>query len=230
MQQPPTIIFFGDRHYDAWPCRQQADVIRALCNLLYIEENYQELVLALKANPRAILALNSIAETPGNYPPATPEFESYIKSHLELGNDLWLLHGGSAAFWPWDWWRNLMPLRWVRSNDPDRIAPSTHPIVPLRLRPACNEPHHVLPSAGINLPADELYINLYSNRPYKTLLVVEHEGVNHPQAYSAETFWGGKIHGFMPGHSSTILSHPDYIRVFSSLLHLWLGSRGPSPK
>ena len=37
---------------------------------------------------------------------------------------LLLLHGSSAAFWHWDWWRRIVGYRWVRGNDPDGIPAS----------------------------------------------------------------------------------------------------------
>lgn len=221
MRTLPKVIFFGDRHYDAWPCREQAAELRPLCDLVYIEEDYPALLRALAENPRAILAVNSIADTPGN-PIPSPEVESHVKRHLEAGNDLWVLHGGSAAFWPWAWWRELMPLRWVRGNDPDRVAPSTHPIVPINLRPTDSALSAEFGLEPADLPPDELYIQLASQRPHETLLFATHEGVRFPQAYSGTTFWGGDLHGFLPGHSPAVLRHPAYRATLSRLAKRWL--------
>jgi hypothetical protein len=221
MSDLPDLILFGDRHYGAWPARAQAELLRPLCRLTYIEEDYAALAAALAAQPRAALAFNSIAGTPGNAT-VPAELEAPLRRHLEAGNDLWLLHGGSAALWPWAWWRELMPLRWVRGSDPDGKAPSTHPIVPLRLRPTASGLAGCPGLRREDLPADELYIRLAEQGPHEVWLMVEHEGVEWPQAYVAKTPWGGRLRGFIPGHAASVLGHPGYAEIFTCLAKAWL--------
>ena len=220
---PPVVIFFADRHYGAAPGRIQAKLLRLLCEVHYIEEDYAALIAALAAHPEATLAVNAIAGTPGN-PAPDAALEAPLKAHLAAGRPLWILHGGSAAFWPWAWWRQLMPLRWVRANDPDQVPASTHPVVPLHLTatPGAHESFLNLP-AITDLPTDELYIKLAVQHPFETWLNITYEGVDYPQACSASSPWGGPIHCFLPGHSAEVLGHPAYAALFTALARKWIG-------
>ncbi len=217
----PQLVLFADRHYDAFPGRTQAALLRPLCDLTYIEEDYPALITALEARPRAIFAVNAIAGTPGNLT-LPPELESPLHARLAAGAPLWVLHGGSAAFWPWVWWRRLMPLRWVRNGDPDGVPASTHPVVPLRLTPTTFARERLPGLAEVALPTDENYIKLAEHYPFETWLTTSHEGVVYPQAYSAVTPWGGALHGFIPGHTPDALAHPDYAKTFTTLATYWL--------
>ena len=220
----PVVILFADRHYGAAPGRAQAELLRPFCKVHYIEEDYSALIAALAAHPEATLAFNSIAGTPGNPAPA-PELEAPLKAHLAAGRPLWILHGGSAACWPWAWWRQLMPLRWVRNGDPDQMPVSTHPVVPLHLvaTPAALAFFPNLP-AITDLPTDELYIKLAAQHSFETWLTINYEGVDYPQACSATSAWGGAIHCFLPGHSAEALGHPAYAVLFTALARKWLSA------
>ena len=215
------VIYFSDRHYDAFPGRAQAELLKPLCELLYIEEDYSALLDALKRWPEATLAFNSIVGTPGNML-APAEVEVPLHTHLARGAALWILHGGSAAFWPWAWWRQAMPLRWVRNADPDNLTPSTHPVVPFLITPTPYALEHLPGLTEVSLPADEIYIRLAAHQPFTTLLTTCHDGVVYPQAYESRTPWGGALHGFLPGHNSACLSNPDYIKTFTTLAKHWL--------
>lgn len=220
---PPRLILFADRHYDSFPGRTHAALLRPLCDLTYIEEDYPALLAALARQPEAILAVNSIAATPGNLT-VPDEVEAPLLTHLTGGAPLWVLHSGSAAFWPWAWWRQLMPLRWVRNGDPDDAPVSTHPVVPLRLTPTDFARKQLPALAEVQLPTDENYIQLAEQRPFETWLITTYDGVIYPQAYSAKTPWGGSLHGFIPGHKAESLAHPGYAEVFTILARHWLKS------
>ena len=218
----PDIILFADRHYDSYPGRAQAALLKSFATVHYIEEDYRQLSIALREHPRATLAFNSIASTPGNMEiPA--EIEAPLKAHLASAAPLWLIHGGSAAFWPWSWWRQLMPLRWVRDGDPDHAPVSSHPMASLQFvaTPDALARFPGLPPLS-KLPSDELYIRLVPQHPFTTWLTVTHEGVDHPQACSALSPWGGGIHSFLPGHSAEVLQHPAYISIFTAFARNWL--------
>lgn len=216
-----TLILFADRHYDAYPGRRQAELLRPLCDLIYIEEDYPALIAAIQAHPGAILAFNSIVGTPGNL--TVPDsVEAPLRSHLESGAPLWLLHGGSSAFWVWGWWRQLMPLRWVRNGDPDNAPVSTHPLIPLCLTPTTLALECLPELTELHLPVDENYIKLAVQQPFTTWLTTINDGVVYPQAYSSITPWGGALHGFIPGHMAEVLSHPGYIALFNSIATYWL--------
>ncbi len=217
------LILFADRHYDSFPGRTQAALLRPLCELTYIEEDYSALIAALAAQPGAILAVNSIAATPGNLT-VPSELEAPLRAHLAAKAPLWILHGGSAAFWPWAWWRQLMPLRWVRNGDPDNAPVSTHPVVPLLLTPTAFARAQLPALTEVQLPVDENYIQLAEQQPFDTWLTTTFDGVVYPQAYSATTPWGGALHGFIPGHKPESLAHPDYAKTFTTLATHWLRS------
>ena len=45
--KPPVVILFADRHYGAAPGRAQAELLRPLCEVHYIEEDYAALFTVL---------------------------------------------------------------------------------------------------------------------------------------------------------------------------------------
>lgn len=215
------VIYFADRHYDAFPGRAQAALLKPLCDLVYIEEDYAALIDALRNWPDATLAFNSILGTPGNLT-APAGLEEPLRNHINRGAALWILHGGSAAFWPWSWWRQLMPLRWVRNADPDNPTPSIHPVVPFIITPTAYALEQLPALREVSLPTDEIYIRLAAQHPFDTLLSTCYDGVIYPQAYSARTPSGGALHGFLPGHKAECLTNADYISTFTTLAGYWL--------
>jgi len=96
-------------------------------------------------------------------------------------------------------------LRWVREDDPDGFAPSTHPRQPYLVRvaksrhPLCQ----LLQEAAI--PEDELYVDLEQTCPIVTLMETTITEGTFPMCYETTTPWGGKIVGYIPGHAADVV-------------------------
>lgn len=222
------LIFFADRHYDARCGQIQAELLDDLADIHFIEEDYGTLNTCLErhaGDPHAVLALNAITGTPGNLEP-DPATEPLVKAHLEAGKDLWVLHGSSAAFWPWSWWRELMRLRWVRGEDPDGMPASCHPIVPFNLEPTDAGRTAIPGLSSCPVPEDELYINLEDKGDYEAWMTVEHDGRRWPQAYRYRSPWNGWICGWIPGHREEAIRSEGMTKTLRMLASAWLKASG----
>lgn len=134
-----------------------------------------------------------------------------VRSYLERGGDVLLLHGSSAAFWMWDWWRPLVGERWVRPNDPDGMEASTHPKKPYLV--TRSKTRHPLAARlrEMNLPTDEIYTNLENTCPCMRLMETHIEEGTFVQCCEAISPWGGRLVSFIPGHEPAVTSNPDLI-------------------
>lgn len=215
-----SIVFFADRHYGSYVGRVQADILDGFADVIYIEEDYAALAEALHRNPGSILAVNAIAATPG-HPELTPEAEAAVKSHLEKGNDLWVLHGGSAAFWPWKWWRDAMKVRWVRDNDPDGTEPSWHPVEPYSVDVTPIGAARVPGLESWNVPKDELYVGLAQQEGVEVWCSASFEGRDWPQVYCHLSPWNGRVFGWIPGHDPDVMAN-HLAPMFTGVAKAWL--------
>ena len=163
------------------------------------------------------LILNMIGGT-CNQPHPGPDAEKRVRSYLERGGSILLLHGSSAAFWQWDWWRRLPGERWVRPNDPDGVASSTHPRRPYTVR--VSKSRHLLTSRlkEMELPEDEIYINLENTCPCMRLMETHIEEGTFVQCCEAATPWGGKLISFIPGHKPEVTADPVLIANIVTLI------------
>ena len=193
------ILFAADDHFGA---RSGASLYEMIKHDYAIE--FHENDWSCFAGPRFpqdcdLLILNMIAGT-GDVALPGSVAEEKVRQYVESGGDLLLLHGSSAAFWHWDWWRPLVGYRWVRSNDPDGVEASTHPKRPYEVtvakcrHPLCNK------LGNMQLPEDEIYINLEQTCPATVLMETTIDEGSFPQCYEARTPWNGRIVGFVPGH------------------------------
>ena len=203
--------FFADDHYGVNPGRHIFELLPEdfRAETVFTENDWSVLESGEWAKDCGLLALHMIAGTCGQPLPG-PGAEKAVRAYCERGGDLLLLHGSSAAFWHWSWWRGMVGLRWVRPEDPDGIAPSTHPVVPCSVE--VTKVRHPLASElrKIELPTDEVYIDLETVN-----------GKTYPQAYLAETPWGGRIAAFIPGHKPECTQNPDLIADITALTQ-WL--------
>jgi hypothetical protein len=164
-----------------------------------------------------LLILNLIAGT-GNQPLAGAEAEKSLRVYLERGNPLLLVHGGSAAFWHWPWWRSIVGYRWVRGDDPDGFAPSTHPTRGYRLdvskarHPLCKQ------LKSFDVPEDEIYIRLEQTCPATVLMETTTVEGTFPQCYECTTAWGGRVIGFLPGHKPQVAGSDDVAETVATLI------------
>ena len=164
-----------------------------------------------------LVMLDMIGGTCGQVHPGEGA-ERAMRRWCEAGGDLLLLHGSSAAFWQWEWWRNIVGFRWVRPGDPDGVVPSAHPKHPCRVEVA--KVRHPLAKLlrPLELPCDEIYINLEQVSPTVTLMETRIDEGVFPQCYETVTPWGGRILSFIPGHLPEVTGNPDLVHNITVLV------------
>ena len=116
------IYFFADDHYNAH-CGKNIfehlpEQIRK--KTVFAENDWTILESGKWLDDCELLILNLIGTT-CNLPHPGQGAEQAVRSWCERGGNILLLHGSSAAFWQWDWWRKIVGFRWVRPGDPDGV-------------------------------------------------------------------------------------------------------------
>ncbi len=198
------ILFAADNHYGTRPGATLLAHIKDSFPIRFFEDDWSCFHTPPFPDDCELLILNMIAGT-GDTPSPGAEAEAGVRAYVEGGGNMLLLHGSSAAFWHWDWWRPLVGFRWVRGNDADGFEPSTHPKRPFRLDIAkcrhelCNQ------LQAIDLPEDEIYINLEQTCPTTVLMTTTTDEGTFPQCYECTTSWGGTILGYLPGHRPDVV-------------------------
>ena len=197
------IFFFADNHYEARPGAALNEALAGSFDIAFHEDDLSALTSSAFAENCELLILNLISGTgKGDLPGA--EIEQAVKHYLERGGSLLLLHGASAAFWHWDWWRQLVGYRWVRGNDPDGVAASWHPTRPYRVEIAKSRHPLCQKLEAMDLPADEIYVSLEQVCPAITILETKTDEGTFPQCWENATPWGGRVIGFLPGHCKEV--------------------------
>ena len=196
------IYFFADDHYGVHPGKNIFEhLAEDLKNrIIFIENDWSLLESGKWLEDCELLILNMIGTT-CNLPHPDENAEKAVRRYCEKGGNILLLHGASAAFWQWDWWRRIVGLRWVRPNDPDNVSPSVHPVNSYSLKVV--ESSHILSSKLISfsLNTDEIYTELEQVSPTVVFMEsVSEEGI-YPQCFETVTPWNGKMLSFLPGHS-----------------------------
>ena len=153
-----------------------------------------------------------------NLPHPGKEAEKAVKQWCEKGGNILLLHGSSAAFWQWQWWRNIVGFRWVRPGDPDNVVSSTHPVAPYSLR--VKKVRHPLAAelVACDLPTDEIYTELEQVSPAMILMDTVVNGDVYPQCVETITPWGGKMVSFLPGHAAQVTTSENIIANISAII------------
>lgn len=150
------ILFVADDHFGARPGWHAYHALQAdYPEMVFAENDWCAFSRINPAGACRLLILNMIAGT-GGQPAPDATATAAVLAYCRSGRPLLLLHGGSAAFWPWPWWRRNCGLRWVRPEDPDGADPSFHPKEASQIRvsksrhplAACLEP--------MSLPVDEI--------------------------------------------------------------------------
>ena len=202
------ILFVADDHYNSHPGKVIFEQIhRSYPGMVFYENDWSGFNPDNLSGACELLILNMIADTCGNPLPG-PEAEKAVKTYMERGGNVLLLHGSSAAFWHWEWWRGIVGLRWVRGNDPDGVAASTHPKRPYALTVAKSRHPLCQLVNPVEFPEDEIYINLEQTCPVHVIMETHTDEGTFPQCYECVTPWGGKIIGFIPGHAPAVTAHP----------------------
>ncbi len=204
------IYFLADNHYGARPGAMLYEVIRDEWEMCFREDDWSPLAEPDFAETCELLILNMIAGT-GTAPPPGPAHERQVRAYVAGGGNLLLLHGASAAFWPWDWWRPIVGFRWVRRDDPDAFAPSTHPTRPYRVAPAKTRHPLAATLTAMDLPADEIYTDLEQTCPATVLMTTTTDEGTFPMCYQCRTPAGGTVLAYLPGHRREAVQHPDAI-------------------
>ena len=213
------IYFFADDHYGTHPGKVLYEHLPAelKSRICFQETDWSVLESGSWRKDCELLILNLIATT-CNLPHPGPGAEKAVREWCESGGNVLMLHGSSAAFWQWDWWRKIIGFRWVRPNDPDGVAPSTHPKKPYTL--TVSKSRHPLTKLleGIELPADEIYINMEQVCPAMTLMETTIEEGTFPQCTEALSPWNGKLVNFIPGHIPEVTSNPKLVRNVATII------------
>ena len=211
------IYFFADNHYDTRAGRVLCETLGDAYDLSFHEDDWREMERDGFAERCSLLVLHMIGDTCGVAHPSD-KAEKQVRAYAEEGGDFLLLHGSSAAFWRWDWWRPIVGWRWVRPDDPDGLPPSTHPVRPYAVR--------VIPGAHLlcdrlrdmTLGEDEIYINLQQACPTTVLMETTTDEGTFPQCYTCASPWGGRVVGFLPGHRRESLGNESLLHNILTLL------------
>ena len=217
------IYFFADDHYGVHPGKVIFDHLPEGLrkNINFQENDWTLLESGAWLKDCELLILNMIGTT-CNLPHPGAGAEKSVREWVEKGGNILMLHGSSAAFWQWDWWRQIVGFRWVRPNDPDGIPASTHPKRPYKVVPAKTRHPIVKELIPLELPEDEIYINLEQVSPAFTLMETRIEEGIFPQASESVTRYGGKMVNFIPGHAPEVTGNPDVIRNITVLVNYLL--------
>lgn len=213
------IYFFADDHFNMH-CGQK--IFENLPQkwkdqIVFVENDWTLLESGEWLKDCDLLILNLIATT-CNLPHPGEGAEKSVRIWCERGGNALLLHGSSAAFWGWNWWRKIVGYRWVRPGDPDGVEKSVHPVKPFSLR-LCKVRHPLAEKLiPFDLEEDEIYTELEQVSPTITFLETEIEEGVYPQCFETITPWGGKFLTFLPGHRPTATENEKLIANISTMI------------
>ena len=211
------ILFAADNHYGTHAGQNLFECLRPHHEIHFHEDNWQCLMEENLGEKYDLLMFHLIGGT-CNVPAPGPVAEQQVKKYLQAGKPMLLLHGSSAAFWQSAWWRSIVGFRWVRKDDPDGFAPSSHPIRPYLVEVAKSRHTLCQQLQDVEQPSDEIYINLEQSCPATTLMKTTIEEGTFPMAYETITPWGGKIVSYLPGHAPAATQHPGNVSNCRSII------------
>ncbi|MBR7155531.1 MAG: ThuA domain-containing protein [Lentisphaeria bacterium] len=217
------IYFFADDHFKVHPGKVIYENLppELRAKIKFYENDWSELENGSWQDDCELLILNMIGTTCGISHPGSGA-EDRVKNYLHKGGNALLLHGSSAAFWQWQWWREIVGLRWVRPNDPDGVEASYHPKKPYVVR-KCKTRHPLMTELReLDLPQDEIYTKLEQVSPVTVFMDTFIEEGVFPQCLENATPWGGKFCHFIPGHSPEVTANKDYIANVTALINYLL--------
>ena len=214
------ILFAADNHYGTHGGKVLYESLKDDFNIDFYEDDWKCFSHEYLTHKYDLIILNMISGTCDNHSPSLQDTKN-ILSYLQLSMPIFLLHGSSAAFWQWNWWREIVGFRWVREGDPDGVLPSSHPVCSYGLKktkvrhPIQNELRE------INILKDELYTELEQTCQTITLLEAVTEKGTFPMCYETTTPWFGKIAGYIPGHDPDVIKMTDNIHNCKAIIK-WL--------
>lgn len=217
------IYFFADDHYNVHPGQVIYENLPPEWQnrIRFFENDITLLEEGSFVEDGELLILHMIGSSCGRPHPGEGAKRA-VRSWVGAGKPILLLHGASAAFWQWNFWRILPGYRWIRGEDPDGVTPSTHPRRPYKV--TLSKTRHELCRVleEMDLPEDELYIELEQVCPAMTLMETKTEEGTFPQCAEVVTPFGGKIMSFIPGHDPQVTSNPVLIRNVVRLIEYLL--------
>lgn len=217
------ILFAADNHYDQHCGRVQCEALKGDYDVEFVEDDWSCFEQDGLADRYELLILNMISGV-CDVPMPADACEANVRGYVEAGRPLLLLHGASAAFWQWDWWRPLVGFRWVRGSDPDGFPSSTHPVRPYRLhRAKCRHPL-VAKLEEVDFPEDEIYTELEQTCPAVTLMATTTDEGTFVQCYESMADVPGRILGYIPGHRPDVVRHPANVHNLRVLIDDLLAS------
>ncbi|MDE0838622.1 MAG: ThuA domain-containing protein [Kiritimatiellae bacterium] len=218
------ILFAADQHYGQHCGRVLYEQLKDEFPMEFHENDWscfeQDLVSRYD-----LLVLNLIADTCGVPPPAAAA-EPCVDAFVRAGKPILLLHGASAAFWPWAWWRSLVGYRWVRPQDPDGVEASHHPRRPYLAK--VSKTQHPLSThlQDVDMPEDEIYLNLEQTAAVVTLMETRTDEGTFPMCYETMTPFGGHIAAYLPGHLPEVVAQPGNVANCRALIRWLLDPNG----
>lgn len=217
------ILYVADSHYGAHPgLHSYGEIASAYPEMRFTEDDWSVFTRHDLAADCDLLILNMIAGT-CDIPSPDAQAASAVKAYCRTGKPLLLLHGGSASFWPYRWFRDLCGFRWVRPNDPDGVVASSHPVEPYVVRGAKTSHPLAKRLVEMELPEDEIYTRLEQREPMWVLMTTTLADGTYPQCTESSTQWGNRVVNFLPGHSPAVTRHPLYIRNLKTIIDDLLG-------
>lgn len=212
------IAFVSDDHYGAHPGRNGFEAVSGVYpEMIFTENDWSVFTRPGFPEQCELLILNMIAGTCGVPAPDAPQADA-VRAYCQSGKPLLLLHGASAAFWPFAWWRRNCGLRWVRPEDPDGVEPSCHPIEPYRVTVSKVRSPLAARLCDMTLPEDEIYTRLEQTAPLLTLMETTLSAGTFPQCVESVNEWGGRVIGFLPGHRSAVTRNETYLANLKTLI------------
>ena len=213
------IYFFADNHFKVRPGQVIYEHLpeRIRTRISFHEDDWSVLEQTDWPSDCELLILHLIGGSCG-IPHPGPGAEKRVRAYLEEGGSVLLLHGSSASFWQWDWWRKLPGERWVRPNDPDGVEHSTHPKQSCRV--TVSKTRHPIAARlkPMDLVEDEIYIDLENTCPCMRLMETRLESGTYVQCCEAPTPWGGKMVSFIPGHLPVNTANPVLLENVATLI------------
>ena len=213
------IYFFADNHFNTHAGKNifQSFPDELKARTVFSEDDFTLLEKGTWEKDCELLILHMIGGTCSLPFPAGNAEES-VKRYCSRGGALLLLHGSSAAFWPWEWWRRITGLRWVRPTDPDQVEKSVHPSGTCSVR-LCKCRHELSKELiPFDLPEDEVYTALEQTSPAMFLMEGIINGQSFPQCSESLTPWGGKVINFIPGHKEICVKNPALLKNVAILV------------
>jgi hypothetical protein len=208
------IVFLADGHWGSRAGFRLHERLKDAFDIRFAENSLAPLFEPGFPSACDLLVLHRITGTDNEQESGLPEgTEQALLDYLKTGKPLLLLHGSSAAFWRWPWWRRLAGYRWVREDDPDGGTPSVHPYREHTILPARSRHPLIARLSPIVLTEDEVYTRLEQTCPCVTLMETTIPEGTFPMAYECLSDWGGKVMGFIPGHKPESVDHPDLVRT-----------------